>query len=176
MPALHAAELCVDMVDQSEDCILLALLSLAESTQQTICTNWYFPALFQTLSFLYRTKRAWRPNVQKKRYYSYILGTKLQLRVTCAAMRCIDKAGGFDSYIYHTPDKKLGSKLGSALKRRMFAIVKKYPDIQPPPLVKRYPRPPRSLQTETVSAAGSADTRTREINRNFKQDLCSKGL
>ena len=141
-----------------------------------LCTNWYFTALLQTLSFLYRTKRAWRPNVQKKRYYSYILGTKLQLRVTCAAMRCIDKAGGFDSYIYHTPDKKLGSKLGSALKRRMFAIVKKYPDIQPPPLVKRYPRPPRSLQTETVSAAGSADTRTREVDQNFKQDHVAKDV
>ena len=124
-------------------------------------------------SFLRRTKRAWRPNVQKKRYYSYILGTTLQLRVTCAAMRCIDKAGGFDSYIYHTPDKKLGSKLGSALKQRMFAIVKKYPEIQPPPLVKRYPRPPRNLQTGTVSdgtTADSTNTRTKEVDRNFKPD------
>ena len=125
-------------------------------------------------SFLCRTKRAWRPNIQKKRFYSYILGTKLQLRVTCAAMRCIDKAGGFDSYIYHTPDKKLGSKLGSALKQRMFAIVKKYPDIQPPPLVKRYPRPPRNLQTGTVSdetTTGSTNTRTRELDQNFTQDI-----
>ena len=32
-------ELCVDMVDQSEDCILLVLLSLAECTQQTICVQ-----------------------------------------------------------------------------------------------------------------------------------------
>ena len=117
------------------------------------------------LSFC-RTKRAWRPNIQKKRYYSHILGTTLQLRMTCAAMRCIDKAGGFDSYIYHTPDKKLGSRLGSALKQRMIAIVKKYPNINPPPLVKRYPRPPRSLQMGAVSDTGtgsivsSTNTRT----------------
>ena len=81
----------------------------------------------------------WHPNVQKKHYYSDILGTKLKLRATTAAMRCIDKAGGFDSYIYHTPDHKLDSKLGVVLKQRMHAIVDTYPDVHPPAKVKRYP-------------------------------------
>ena len=89
----------------------------------------------------------WHPNVQKKQFYSEILGTKLKLRVTTAAMRCIDKAGGFDSYIYHTPEHKLDSRLGIALKRRMQAIVDKYPDVDPPPRVMRFPRPARYLET-----------------------------
>lgn len=90
----------------------------------------------------------WHPNVQKKHYYSNILGTKLKLRVTTAAMRCIDKAGGFDSYIYHTPDHKLNSRLGIAIKRRMHAIVSKYRDVDPPVRTKRYPQPARYLYAE----------------------------
>ena len=87
----------------------------------------------------------WHPNVQKKNYYSNILGTELKLRVTTAAMRCIDKAGGFDSYIYHTPDHKLDSRLGVALKKRMHAIVNNHLDMDPPARVKRYPCPPSYL-------------------------------
>lgn len=90
----------------------------------------------------------WHPNVQRKKYYSDILGTKLRLRVTTSAMRCIDKAGGFDSYIYHTPDHKLDSRLGVALKQRMHAIVEKYPSVDLPPRVKRYPRPARYLDAD----------------------------
>ena len=90
----------------------------------------------------------WHPNVQKKNYFSETLDTELKLRVTTAAMRCIDKAGGLDSYVYHTPDHKLNSRLGVALKQRMHAIVKKYPDVDPPARVKRYPRPARYLEAE----------------------------
>ena len=92
-----------------------------------------------------RTKRIWRPNVQKKDCHSDILGLTLRLRLTTSAMRCIDKAGGFDGYIYNTHDKKLASKLGVSLKRRMHAIVAGNPNILPPEFVKRLPRPPRSL-------------------------------
>ena len=93
----------------------------------------------------------WHPNVQRKQFYSDILGTKLKLRVTTAAMRCIDKAGGFDAYIYHTPDHKLDSRLGVALKRRMQAIVQKYPDVDVPPRVMRYPHPARYLDAQETS-------------------------
>ena len=104
----------------------------------------------------------WHPNVQKKTYYSHILGTKLKLRVTTAAMRCIDKAGGFDGYIYHTLDHKLDSRLGVALKRRMYAIVAKYPDIEPPEKVKRLPKPPRWIQSSTDDKL--EDSQSKESN------------
>lgn len=87
----------------------------------------------------------WHPNVQKKTYYSNILGVYLPLRVTTAAMRWIDKAGGFDNYIYHTPEKKLSSELGMALKKRMHAIVRNHPDnVAPPTRVRRIQRRPKS--------------------------------
>ena len=89
-----------------------------------------------------RTKRAWYPNVQKKNYYSDVLNTSLTLRVTTAAMRCIDKAGGFDAYIYHTPEAKLNSKLGMALKQRLFAVLQNHPEIEAPRKAKRLPKPP----------------------------------
>ena len=90
----------------------------------------------------------WHPNVQKKTYYSDILGVHLKLRMTTAAMRWIDKAGGFDNYIYHTPEKKLASELGMALKKRMHAIVRNHPDnVAPPPLVRRIQRQP-TFETE----------------------------
>ena len=74
-------------------------------------------------------------------YYSDILGIKLKLRVTTVAMRCIDKAGGFDAqYIFHTPDYKMDSRVGVALKQRMHAIVDTYPDVDSPVKVQRYPR------------------------------------
>ena len=89
----------------------------------------------------FRTKRTWHPNVQTKTYFSTILNTHLKLRMTTAAMRWIDKAGGFDSYIYHTPDRKLASDLGIALKKRMHAIVQNHPDnVAPPPRVRRIQR------------------------------------
>ena len=58
--------------------------------------------------------------------------------MSTAAMRWIDKAGGFDSYIYHTPDRKLASDLGIALKKRMHAVVRNHPDnVALPPRVRR---------------------------------------
>ena len=41
-------------------------------------------------------------------YTSVLLGTKLRLRVTTGVQRSIRDAGGFDRYIYYTPDEELG--------------------------------------------------------------------
>lgn len=76
-------------------------------------------ANFPPNSLVYRTKRTWKPNVQRKEYYSDILERTVRVKLTTAAMRWIDKAGGFDPYIYHTPDHKLASNLGSQLKEEM---------------------------------------------------------
>jgi hypothetical protein len=53
--------------------------------------------------------------------YSAVLGRSLELRCTTHAMRCIDKAGGFDSYILNTKEAKLDSQLAVALKYEMLA-------------------------------------------------------
>ena len=67
----------------------------------------------------------------------------MNIRVTTHAMRCIDKAGGFDAYILHTPDKKLGSALGSELKERMQKTLSDNPQLTPPPKARRIQRQPK---------------------------------
>lgn len=74
---------------------------------------------------------------------------KLQIRVTTNAIRCIDKAGGFDSYVYHTPEHKLQSKLGNYLKQEMIKTIAEK-GLPPPPLVKRMPRPPKHLRSDLL--------------------------
>ena len=65
-------------------------------------------------------------------------------------MRCIDKAGGFDSYVYHTPAHKLQSKLGDYLKEEMKKVIAEK-GLSPPPLVRRYPRSPKRLVAGQIS-------------------------
>ena len=82
-------------------------------------------------------------------------------------MRWIDKAGGFDAYIYHTPEKKLQSKLGVSLKQRMVEVVEKF-DLTPPPRVVRLPRPPRNMEKWMPNSTTTTDSNSNgiEINSN----------
>jgi len=59
----------------------------------------------------------------KKAYHSVLLGRKLNVRVTLGTQRAIDRAGGFDRFIYYTPEDELKSPLAISLKRRMNALV-----------------------------------------------------
>lgn len=49
-----------------------------------------------TRSLPRRAPRRWNPNVQTKKFYSPLLDETLKVQVTAHALRCIDKAGGFD--------------------------------------------------------------------------------
>eukprot|EP00035_Acanthoeca_spectabilis_P022898 m.446475 g.446475 ORF g.446475 m.446475 type:complete len:162 (+) comp19366_c0_seq1:235-720(+) len=70
-----------------------------------------------------RTHRRWLPNVQTKRVQSEVLGRELKIKFTTHALRCVDKAGGFDNYILNTKDTKLDSALAVSLKREMLATL-----------------------------------------------------
>ena len=70
-----------------------------------------------------KTKKVWKPNVQRKTYYSEILEEKLKYEMTTSAMRSIDRAGGFDNYILKTSDKRLVSKAAIELKKRMLTVL-----------------------------------------------------
>ncbi|KAK9818165.1 hypothetical protein WJX72_008080 [[Myrmecia] bisecta] len=70
-----------------------------------------------------RTRRKWKPNVHTQSLYSEALDRMLRLRVTPHALRCIDKAGGLDSYLLNTPDKKLQSDVGMALRAQVAAAL-----------------------------------------------------
>lgn len=66
-----------------------------------------------------RTRRSWKPNAQPKALYSQALDEVVHLRVTAAALRNIDKAGGLDLYILNTKEVDLDSDAGLALKQRI---------------------------------------------------------
>ncbi|GLT49287.1 hypothetical protein SLA2020_228540 [Shorea laevis] len=59
-----------------------------------------------------KTRRCWKPNVQEKRLFSYILDRHIRVKVTTHALRCIDKAGGIDEYLLKTPYHKMDTDMG----------------------------------------------------------------
>jgi large subunit ribosomal protein L28 len=70
-----------------------------------------------------RTRRTWKPNAQTASLFSDILGRRIRLRVTTAALRSIDKAGGLDRYVLDTDDGKLDSARAVELKVDMLQAL-----------------------------------------------------
>ncbi|KAH9815490.1 ribosomal L28 family-domain-containing protein [Melampsora americana] len=68
----------------------------------------------------HRTKRVWNPNVQKSSLWSEVLNQSLQLKVTTAALKMIDKVGGLDRYVLQMSDKRLG---GTGIRIRELVIA-----------------------------------------------------
>ncbi|XP_076949994.1 uncharacterized protein LOC143622838 [Bidens hawaiensis] len=66
-----------------------------------------------------KTRRNWKPNVQEKRLFSYILDRHIRVKVTTHALRCIDKAGGIDEYLLKTPYKKMDTEMGILWKSKI---------------------------------------------------------
>ena len=76
------------------------------------------------ISFFDRTKRVWKPNVVRKTYYSQVLEQYMRFQFSTHALRCIDKAGGFDNYIINTKEKWLHSRTAIELKHLMLEVVR----------------------------------------------------
>ncbi len=66
-----------------------------------------------------RTRRTFRPNVQKVTFSSSILGCDVSLNVSVRALRTVQKKGGLDAYLIKTADKDLADE-GLRLKRRVL--------------------------------------------------------
>ncbi|KAL3819035.1 hypothetical protein ACJIZ3_004940 [Penstemon smallii] len=73
-----------------------------------------------------KTRRFWKPNVQEKRLFSYIMDRHIRVKVTTHALRCIDKAGGIDEYLLKTPYHKMDTEMGLYWKTK---IQKMYEDL-----------------------------------------------
>ncbi|EGF98654.1 uncharacterized protein MELLADRAFT_50935 [Melampsora larici-populina 98AG31] len=67
----------------------------------------------------HRTKRVWNPNVQKSSLWSEVLNQSLQLKLTTAALKTIDKVGGLDRYVLQMSDQRLG---GTGIRIRELVI------------------------------------------------------
>lgn len=57
-----------------------------------------------------KTKKWVKPNVRKRRIFSEALNAMVVLRVSNRALRSIDHAGGFDSYILGRSDTELSDR------------------------------------------------------------------
>ena len=57
-----------------------------------------------------KTRRRFLPNMQNVSFPSEALGTQVQVRVSAAAIRTIEKKGGLDAYLLSTPSNRLGKK------------------------------------------------------------------
>ncbi|MCS6933205.1 MAG: 50S ribosomal protein L28 [Acetobacteraceae bacterium] len=65
-----------------------------------------------------KTRRRFLPNLQETSFYSEVLGTAVQLRLTTTGIRTVEHNGGIDAFLLGTPDRNLPAE-ARALKRRI---------------------------------------------------------
>lgn len=66
-----------------------------------------------------KTKRLFRPNLQKVRVFSESLGRAISMRVTAAGLRTLEHKGGLDAFLLNTKSEDLNPTL-----RKVKAQVK----------------------------------------------------
>lgn len=65
-----------------------------------------------------KTRRRFLPNLQNQSFWSEVLGTSVQLRLTASGIRTIEHNGGLDAFLLGTPDRRLPPE-ARVLKRRI---------------------------------------------------------
>ena len=65
-----------------------------------------------------RTRRRFLPNLQQQSFFSDVLATSIQLRLTTNGIRTIEHNGGVDAFLLTTPDRRLPTE-AIVLKRRI---------------------------------------------------------
>ncbi len=65
-----------------------------------------------------KTRRRYLPNLQHQSFFSDVLGTSIQIRLTTNGIRTIEHNGGLDSFLLGTPDRRLPPE-AITLKRRI---------------------------------------------------------
>jgi large subunit ribosomal protein L28 len=65
-----------------------------------------------------KTRRRFLPNLQETSFFSDVLGTSVQLRLTVNGIRTIEHNGGLDAFLLGTPDRSLPEE-ARVLKRRI---------------------------------------------------------
>lgn len=65
-----------------------------------------------------KTRRRFLPNLQETSFFSDVLGTSVQIRLTTNGIRTIEHNGGLDAFLLGTPDRSLPDE-ARTLKRRI---------------------------------------------------------
>ena len=72
-----------------------------------------------------KTRRRYLPNLQQASFFSDVLGTSVQMRLSTNGIRTVEHNGGLDAFLLGTADRKLGPE-ALVLKRRISrAQIKK---------------------------------------------------
>ncbi len=72
-----------------------------------------------------KTRRRFLPNLQEQSFYSDVLGTSIQIRLTTNGIRTIEHNGGLDAFLLGTPDRRLPAEAITLKKRIAKAQAKK---------------------------------------------------
>jgi len=70
-----------------------------------------------------RTRRTFKPNVQKVTLTSDALGCSVSLDIAARTLRTVQKKGGLDQYLLKTEDRELAEE-GLRLKRRVLRSLR----------------------------------------------------
>ncbi|KAL1519909.1 hypothetical protein AB1Y20_023398 [Prymnesium parvum] len=93
-----------------------------------------------------KSRRTWKPNVQRKKFYSGILEEWLRFRMTTSVMKQIKRMKfGIDEYLLKTPDDVLLYDRAIKLKKEIKEKAKQKADrdqSEQEPEVKHLPTPP----------------------------------
>ncbi|WP_424137023.1 50S ribosomal protein L28 [Roseomonas chloroacetimidivorans] len=65
-----------------------------------------------------KTRRRFLPNLQHTSFFSDVLGTSIQLRLSTRGIRTVEHNGGLDAFLLGTPDRSLPDE-AKVLKRRI---------------------------------------------------------
>lgn len=70
-----------------------------------------------------RCRRTWKPNAQKKRVKSEVLGEEFRFWMTARVIKTIKRFGGFDQYLLRTRDEKIRFPKAIELKKAIKKIL-----------------------------------------------------
>jgi large subunit ribosomal protein L28 len=65
-----------------------------------------------------KTRRRFLPNLQETSFFSDVLGTSIQIRLSTNGIRTIEHNGGLDAFLLGTPNRSL-PEAAQVLKRRI---------------------------------------------------------
>jgi len=75
-----------------------------------------------------KTRRSWKPNTMKKKFWSHTLQEMVQFNTTAAAIRTVERAGGLDAYVLRNRRAVRESEAVARHKQRVILKLAGYPD------------------------------------------------
>ncbi|MBO1075790.1 50S ribosomal protein L28 [Roseomonas marmotae] len=72
-----------------------------------------------------KTRRRFLPNLQESSFFSDVLGTSIQIRLSTNGIRTVEHNGGLDAFLIGTPNRNLPAEAQTLKRRILRAQAKK---------------------------------------------------